>query len=122
MSYSALIDSNLIRAFNLVKDLAVDAVLIKNSKKDFNFATGIAESSNTQLPVKVIIMEDKKNARGSEPSKEVNSIVRQVMVRTKSVGDLTTFDSLLINGATWKFTNLLQTNTYITVAEISKEL
>lgn len=116
MSYSALVDSNLNKAFNLVKDLAVDVILVKKTKSEFNFSTGEAEASSTSITTKAIFIEEKKT------SKDVNSSVKQVMLKTKSVGDLTLFDTLQAGAVIWKFTNILKSDGYITIAEVSREL
>lgn len=116
MSYVNLINSNINLAFNLVKDLAVDAFIVKASRADFNFSTGSSNQAYTNTPAKVIIIEEKKK------SKEVNTTVKTAMIKTREAGDISTLDKLSITGVTWNFTNIVRSDGYITLAEIAKEV
>ena len=61
MSYQNLIDTNLNRAFNLLKDLATDVTLIKKSDVDFDFnlavVTGDADLGTT---IKMVVIDSNK--------------------------------------------------------------
>ena len=61
MSYSNLIDSNLNKAFLLLKDLAKPMTFTKTVSADFNFSTGAVDKV-TAAPViiKVVAIEEKK--------------------------------------------------------------
>jgi hypothetical protein len=116
MSYTKLIDKQLTLAFNKVKDLAVNAIVLKRTNGEFNFATGlIASGATTQIHVKAIVVDQEKS------SKDVNTEVRQVMFKTQEVTEITLLDKIVINDVTWAFSNMLKSNGYVTVAEISKE-
>ena len=60
MGYKQLIDSKVNLAFNLLKDLAVEAVLTKKTGQTFDFANLAVAATDTNLTVKVIEAEAKK--------------------------------------------------------------
>ena len=116
MSYSSLINSNITRAFNLVKDLAVDATFIKKSDKSFNFATRTVKSSNSEtITTKVMVLDSKK------PSKDRNTVTQQIMFKTEDLGDLSLYDSILINTTSWKLGNFIKDDGFINIIEIERE-
>jgi hypothetical protein len=116
MSYSKLIDNNLSKAFSLIKDLAVDATFIKKSNTTFNFNTGIAKPKSSEtVVVKIIIMDRAKRSR------DRNSQSQQIMFKTNDVGDLTLYDSVVINDITWKLGSHIKNDSFINIVEISKE-
>jgi len=116
MSYVNLINSNVSLAFNLVKDLAVDALIVKASRSDFDFTTGATDQTFTSLPAKAIFVEEKKS------SKEVNTSVKTVMIKTRESGDISTLDKLSVSNVIWNFTNIVRSNGYITIAEVAREV
>ncbi len=117
MSYKSLINSNLVKAFNLVKDLAEDVVFVRNNVTGFDFGTGQVESTASQnLIVKTIVIDSEKK------SKEHNANKKHVMFKTKDLGDVTAYDHLLINGVIWKLGPVVKNSGFIILAEIYKEV
>jgi hypothetical protein len=125
MGYKTLVDSNITMAFNLLKDLAEDGVLHKSSNVDFDFSTGdkAADSGEESLPIKVVVVEDDKK------SSKHNSIKRQVLFKTRNLGDVNSYESLTfsdsvdahLNG-TWRFGPKLNNDGYTILAEIFREI
>jgi hypothetical protein len=97
MSYKSLVDSQVKKAFSLVKDLAIDAVLTKKVNPVFDFGTGDASTtSEAAITVKIIeIANDKK-------SQKSNLVQKTFMVKASDVGNLNIYGSINISGADWK--------------------
>ena len=125
MSYKALVRSNVKNAFNLVRDLAEDVILQKSSDIDFDFSTGVLldDAGETQLPIKAVIIENKKK------STKVNAIERQILFSTEFLGDVNAYDVVYIKDThdetkmvAWKFGPKIIDNGYIMFANIYREL
>jgi hypothetical protein len=116
MSYSNLIDTNITLAFKMLKDLAVDATIYRRAVTEFDFGTGVTDLSTTTIPVKVIVINSEKK------SQEHNTLINQIMLRSKEVLDVTALDKITINGVSWRFSNILKSNGYIIVAAIAREV
>jgi|APSaa5957512535_1039671.scaffolds.fasta_scaffold185978_2 hypothetical protein len=115
MGYNTLIDRNLVKAFNLAKDQAVSATLVRKSNLDFNFSSGEASSTDTSLPIKVIIIEKEQE------SKEHNAVKQTVMMKSKEIGALTQHDELQLGGVTWSIGPKIKDSGIIYVVEVFKE-
>jgi hypothetical protein len=117
MSYSNLINTNLNLAFRMLKDLAVDATLLRHQDVDFNFATGTHPALLTQIPIKIIEVESEKK------SQEHNTVIKTVMIRNKELnGDINALDKISIGGVVWRCSNIMKSDGYITMAAIAKEV
>lgn len=114
MSYSKLIDKSLIRAFNLVKDLAKDATLTMKSNVDFDFSSAQTTGVDTSIPLKVIIIESKKKAKEND----VGNI--QVMFRVADIIDINAYDRLTIDSVDYKIGQIVKSNGYIYLIEIKR--
>lgn len=116
MSYVNLINSQLTKAFNLVKDLAVVATLQRKTGSDFDFGSAtVSHTAIEETPVKVVLMDLKKK------SETHNVIKKQVMMKSKDFVDISLYDSLTLSGVVWRFGPVLQSNGYLAVAEVFKE-
>ena len=125
MGYKALVDANITLAFNLLKDLAVDVTLNKSAETNFDF--GAAEVSPdykaSQLPIKaVILLDEKKSAKH-------NSIERSIMFKTRGLGDLNAYETILIEDdndsskvVKWRFGPLINNDGYTIMAKIYREV
>jgi hypothetical protein len=115
MGYAAQIDSKLNQAFNLMKDLAVPVVFVKKTAS-YDFSIGEAvTSATTNVVTKAVIVETKKT------SKESNTSSKQLMFKAKEVGDITLFDSVQINGVTWKLGDVITNSGYIILTDVFKD-
>ena len=114
MAYKSLIDSSLSKAYRLAKDLAVNVTFTKKSG-DFDFSTMEAVSADTSVIVKAIITDGKQ-------AKEERSVkMKQLMFRSKDLGNISLFDTVVIQGETWKLGNVIKDSGYIIVVEAYKE-
>lgn len=117
MGYQSLLDSNLNKAFNSVKDLATDVVFVRKPNPTFNFATGQAEfSANQNVSTKAVIYESKK------VSKDKNVIQKELLFKSKEIGDATLYDTVLISNQTWNITAIIKNDGFISVVQITKEV
>jgi len=116
MSYTNLVDSNLRRAFNLVKDLASIATFNVTQSQDFNFNTGKpAAVVGKSIETKVVVTD------GLKSNKDSNSIVKQLLVKAKEVGDIKAFGSVTFEGKEWKISSVIKGTGFIYVIDVSRE-
>lgn len=116
MSYKALIDSNLNLAFNTIKDLAITVTFIKKTGTTFDFAAGTTvHTTTTNITTKAVVVEEKKTSKTS------NTKTRQMMFKSKPLGDISLYDSVLIGADTWKLGDVISNSGYIILTNIYKE-
>lgn len=116
MAFEALINSNLNRAFNLAKDLAVDVQFVRKTGDGFDFATATSNLTNSSsITVKAIITDTEKS------SKERNVSKKLVMLKTQEVGDVNSYDSINYQNINWKLGPIIKSTQFITVVEMYKE-
>lgn len=116
MSYRALADNQVRKAFSLLKDLAVDAVLTKKEATAFDFSTGEAAGVKSS-PVSTKIIEIK----AAKLSTKTNVIEKEIMLKSQDVGDLKLYDSVTISGVVWKIGAPLKNDGYILITTVFKE-
>lgn len=116
MSYRGLIDSQVRRAFNLVKDLARDGAFTLKSDVNFNFGTA-SVSSNTAPPfiTKVVDLETLK------PPKDTNLIRKVIMFKSAGLEDLNSYAKLSFDAYDWTFGDSLKNNGSIWITTIQRE-
>lgn len=116
MAYQALLDTSLNKAFNLAKDLAKDITFTKKPDAAFNFGTGSTEFSPNQTSiVKAVVYESKKKFKGA------NTIVQEMLVKSKDIGDATQYDTVTIDSKVWNIIEVLKNDGFISVLQISRE-
>lgn len=116
MSYKNLIDNKLKLAFNLAKDLAVDAILTKKVGSTFNF--GIAETQFSSAPTvatKIVITDSDKK------SQDRNTIHSEIMLKSSEVGDLTNYATISFNSQNWNFAQIQKNDGFILIANVYRE-
>lgn len=117
MGFSNLIDSNLTRAFNLVKDLAIEAVFTLKSGTSFNFGNAeTTHTSSTSSTVKAVVMESSKKKASSQ-----NTIERTLMFKSKDLIDVSGYDSVAIAGEVWNVGQTVKNDGRITILSIYRE-
>ena len=120
MSYKNLIDSNLRRAFILVRDLAEDVTFNLKEVIDFDFSTGnVVENPQTTVIVKAVVITSKKESRDVKGSRNTDSV--ELMFSTRDVGDLTMYDTVIIAGNEWNLGKRIKSDGYITLVELYRE-
>ena len=115
MSYKALIDRNLTLAFNQIKDLAEDVILKKSSSNDFDFGTGTTSNTVVEKPIKAVVIKSNKMSNSH------NGSVREIMFKSKGLGDLNAYDVVSFEGADWRFSTKINSDGYIIHAQVYRE-
>lgn len=119
MGYKAIIDSNITLAFNLLRDLAEDVVLNKSSDNNFDFSTGemAVDRNKKDIAIKAVVIEDNKSGNGT-----LNAIKRQILFKTRGLGDINAYDKVIISGNEWNFGPMINNDGYTILAEIYREI
>lgn len=116
MSYTKLIDSNLNKAYNLLKDQAIDVVLIKKQQPSFDFNnTNLKFSKSENISTKAIVVNTKK------ANKERNTVLKELMLKTREVGDLNLYSSLIFESKTWNINTVLKNDGFIVMLDVYSE-
>jgi len=115
MGYKSLINDQVNKVFNAVKDLADDAVLsYKESSFDFNKdSTKTIQSSS--LSTRVILRNKVKQV-------DKHSVtITTALLKTAEVGDIKSFSNLLVNNVSWKIGPVIESNGFVTTVQLLKE-
>lgn len=116
MSYTALINAQLDKAFKLVKDLADDVLLTKKSGTSFDFSTlAVAHATSATVPTKGIFTDKVK--KSSDQTKASSTM----LLKTKDVGDISLYDSLTVNGETWRIAAPIAKGKFTVLVNVLKE-
>jgi hypothetical protein len=115
MSYRNLINSNLNRAFNQVRDLATDAILVRKSDPTFDFNSGETTTTDSTLPLKIIAIEAEQKADSH------NVIKMEALMKSKEIGALTPYDTLEFDGFIWSIGKKMVNSGFVFLAEIYRE-
>lgn len=113
MSYKNLINKNVIKAFNTLKDLAEDVTLQKTTVGEFDFNTkelDLTQESSTGAKV-VFLTESKK-------SSSRDTIEREVLIKFPDIVDLTRYDTLTHNSKVWRIGEIIFNNGFIYTLKI----
>ena len=116
MSYAQMADSQLRKAFTLLKDLAREATLTRKSVGAFNFATGSAVvTSDAPVVTKVIPTSKEKLSRDRK------TITMDVMLRSRDVGSVTGYATMVVDGVTWRFGAPIKDTGFILLTTVFRE-
>ena len=118
MSYTALIDAQLVTAFKLAKDLAKDVVLTKKVGSSFDFTNNAPVHSATQTVTTKAVKIDAKKTTSLKASTVVTA---EMLFKTKEIGDVSIFDTVAFSGETWKIGPVLHSSAFITMVTLLKE-
>lgn len=117
MSYKGLINTNVARAFNLLKDLAEDVTLSKKTDNTFDFSTMTAtETVATAIPTKAVVTDSNKS------SLEKNSLTKIMLLKTQDIGDISLYDKVSYKSASWVIGPSILSDGYVTIVEVTKEV
>lgn len=115
MAYAKMIEAGLNKAFATVKDLAVPVVLSKKASSDFDFGQGAVTASTSNINAELVVTKRRTT------SKEKPITTLQGMLKTALIGDLSAYDTLVMQGISYRFTQSQTSNGYVTVVELVKE-
>ncbi len=113
MSYRALINTQVRRAFRLAKDLAVDGLLTKQSAAAFDFDTAtVSTTSSDPIPTKVLDLEEVKTPRDS-------GIVSKIIIcQLEEVGTFSSYSGISFGGFDWKFGDPIKSDGSIVITKV----
>lgn len=114
MAYRALINSSLARAYRIASDLAVPVTFTRRVT-DFSFGTLETSTAATPIVTKAIVADAKK------PSGERDVSKKELMFKSKGLGDTSLFDTVTIAGEVWKVGAPIHKGDFITILSIFKE-
>jgi hypothetical protein len=113
MSYQKLLNSKILQAFNLLKDLATEAIFIDTTVSGFNFDTATIEKEEAKpVSVKMVVVKTKKKD---------TTITKEVLARFVDTGILDEYDTLTFENKTWKLGSILQEVGQVIMFEIYRE-
>lgn len=113
MGYNTIIEKSLTKAFNLLKDLAVESTFIKKSAGDFDFGTASTAIISQSTLVKIIDIDTSKDTKSGV-------VTKQFMLRIADVGELGSYDEIYYKGSNWRIGSVIKSNGYISVVEAFK--
>ena len=114
MSYKALVNNNVAKAFNLLKDLADDVELTKKDTAAFDFGTASVDTpTQTVTTVKAVVTELKDIHKDQKDKRKL------MMLKTQEVGDLSPYAHVDVGGGEiWKFGPIVVSDRFVTLVEI----
>ena len=116
MGYTALVKKQVNLAFKTVGDLAHDVTLTRKTNTAFNFSKNTATEEAETLVVKGIPSKTKKR------SDERNQQTKRLLFKVEDIGDITAYDTAIINGITWKVGNIIDGNDFIIIVQLHREI
>jgi len=116
MSYKNIIDKNVVSAFRLVKDLAVDAVILKKTFNQYNFSTANPEVAEEPIYAKVILLDT------VQKSEKHNAEFKTVFIKKTDIAELDAYEKLIVENVQWKIGPKIAGNNFVMLAEIYREL
>ena len=117
MSYVALIERSVTKAFSLLKDLARPATLLKSTQQEFDFSTlAFPSAPPTETIVSIIFVSELKKSSGK------NTMERTVLLQSKGIVDLTTYDAISIDTETWKLGPIIQNSGFVYELKLLRDL
>jgi len=113
MGYSAMIDRQINLAFQRVKDLAVDATLVKSTSSSFDFNAGqLSNQTAAPLVLKIVVT--------GEVTKS-NTITRTLMAKGADVVSFSLYDTMQLDGYIWRIGDVLKQSGKVWVFNIFRE-
>lgn len=117
MSYAGLADSQLRRAFIMLKDLAKDVVIAKKTIGAFNFVTGQAAiTTDSSVGTKLVITSKEKLSRDRK------TVSMDIMLKSKDIGTVSACSTVTIDGVVWKFGSATKDSGFILLTSIYREV
>lgn len=117
MGYNQLVKDSVDLAFNLLGDLAQTFTFSKVTNNSFNFATGALNAPTiNELTIKGVMVTSRK----AYPKH--NTTMTKVIVKTKDVGDISSFDKFVHNTITYKIGPVITNDGYIVEFEAFREI
>jgi hypothetical protein len=114
MAYKSLIAKQLTSAFNMSKDLAIDAIFSRPILQEFDFSTGELEPTTIELVTAKVIPSKIMKGKDVETMK--------ILVKTQDITDITVFTEVKINNVDWSIILDIHSNSYTSLLQLSRTL
>ena len=126
MGLRNLAESSVKKAFNAVKDLALDVVLTNSAATGYDFATAEAVmSATTTRPVKGILIE-KKQGRGRASAEGVqtgSSVSLQMLFKATDVPEPSIYDTITTSdNRVWRMVPPYTNDGFLVTVSLAKEV
>jgi hypothetical protein len=113
MSYTNLMDKQLLLLFKRLKDLTTYATFTKKNKATFNFSTGLPTvTGDAPKTVPIIVIETKK------VKSESATVSKTLIGRRADLGDLNDYDLLEFEDAKWKIGTIIKASGPVLMFEV----
>jgi hypothetical protein len=103
MSFTSLMDKQLLKAFKQLKDLTVYATFNEVSATKFDFGNLQAKTTKAGQKVVPIVVVETKKVKGDS-----KTTVKTVLARTADLGSLSDYESLVFENRTWKMGTIMK--------------
>jgi len=116
MGYRSMVEREIDKAFRAIGDLATTVTLVKKASSTFNFDTLNVKNIEMANLITTAVIEN-----SDKRTTEHNTNAVSLLLKTKEVGDINLFESVIINSDTHKIGTEISTDGYLTNVEIFKE-
>lgn len=106
------------RAFRQVGSLAKDVIFNSSQDPGFNFGNAtVTDGAVTQTILKVVVSDTKKKP----DEKSMNTRSKTLMMNAEDVPDLSSYDTVTIDGEVWKITRPIKNDGFIVNVNVTRE-
>lgn len=118
MGRSALIESQVAKAFKLAGDLAKPVLFTNNEVTEYNFTSKEATVSSSAPVTVLCIVSRTKRPPGSQEAS--SRLVKLLSFQAKDLKTPSVYDTVVLEGDTWTISSPFDTNGFITTVEVSR--
>ena len=112
MALRSIVEKSLIKAFDALDDLSIDATLQNLKESSFDFGSReVFASGESEVAVRFVVVSSKKN--------KSSTTVRKILLRTAEVIDVSSYGKLLVDGSLWSIGPIIHDGEYVTLLGIS---
>lgn len=115
MDFNNLIDKNVDKIFKTANSLTVDVEFSKKTFSEFDFGNSEASYTEDTVSIRGFVFTTKKKT----DERVVSS--KSLMVQKKDIGNLSSYDTVSINGTVWGVGDVIKDDNYIIEFELKKE-
>lgn len=120
--YRQLVETSVRKAFDKIGTLAKVVTFASNQATDFDFASLAAEVTPLQsISIKAVILEAEKS-RGKDANASANTQKKRLLLISKDTPSLNSYDTVTVDGVTWKVAHPIKDDGYTITVDVFKEL
>ena len=116
MGYRELARSKARMAFRLIGNLAKQVTLVQSDSSTFDFSSETAVTSAARTSSVKAVFTEKKREKGGG-----STINGELLMLSEDLDDLTVYDKVIIDGATWNIVPPYIDDEYTVVVNVSRE-